>query len=60
MITSILIFIIVILLINTLITNIQLRKLITELEGGNPNELRDKVKEFKKEYKSMIKRWGKF
>ena len=49
MIISILIFIIILLLINTLITNIQLRKLITELEGGNPNELRDKVKEFKKE-----------
>jgi len=60
MIISFLILIIILLLINTLITNIQLRKLITELEGGNPNELRDKVKEFKKEYKSMIKRWGKF
>jgi len=60
MIISILIFIIILLLINTLITNIQLRKLIKELEGGNPNEFRDKVKKFQKEYKSMIKRWGKF
>jgi len=60
MITTILIFIIIVLLINTLVTNIQLRKLITELEGGNPNEFRDKVKKFQKEYKSMIKRWGKF
>lgn len=60
MITTILILIIIVLLINTAITNIQLRKLIKELEGGNPNEFRDKVKEFKKEYKSMIKRWGRF
>ena len=30
------------------------------LNNENPNELRDKVKEFKKEYKSLIKRWGKF
>jgi hypothetical protein len=30
------------------------------LEGGNPNEFRDNIKKFKKEYKSMIKRWGKF
>ena len=49
MITSILIFIIILLLINTLITNIQLRKLIKELEGENPNEFKDKIEEFKKE-----------
>ena len=60
MIITTLIFIIIVLLINTLITNIQLRKLITELEGGNPNEFRDKVKKFQQEYKSLIKRWGKF
>jgi len=60
MLTSFLIFIIILLLINTLITNIQVRKLIKELNGENPNELRDKAKKFKKEYKSFIKRWGKF
>ena len=60
MLTSFLIFIIILLLINTLITNIQVRKIMKILNNENPNELRDKVKEFKKEYKSMIKRWGKF
>jgi len=34
--------------------------MITELEGGNPNEFKEKLKKFHKEYKSMIKRWGKF
>jgi lantibiotic modifying enzyme len=60
MLTSFLIFIIILLLINTLITNIQVRKLIKELNGENPNEFRDNAKKFKKEYKSFIKRWGKF
>jgi len=30
------------------------------LNNENPNEFRDKAKKFKKEYKSFIKRWGKF
>ncbi|MBA94940.1 MAG: hypothetical protein CMP21_04180 [Rickettsiales bacterium] len=56
----ILIFIIILLLINTLITNIQVKKIMKILNNENPNELRDKAKKFKKEYKSFIKRWGKF
>ena len=60
MITSILIFIIVILLINTFVTNIQVRRLIKELNGENPDEFKENVQKFKKEYKSMIKRWAKF
>ena len=60
MIVPFLIFIIVLLLINTLVTNIQVRKLIKELNGENPNEFRDNIKKFQKEYKSLIKRWGKF
>ena len=60
MIAPFLIFIIILLLINTIITNIQVRKLIKELNGENPNEFRDKIKKFQKEYKSLIKRWGKF
>ena len=56
----ILIFIIIVLLINTLITNIQVRKIMKVLNDENPNEFRDKIKKFPKEYKSLIKRWGKF
>ena len=56
----ILIFIIILLLINTLITNIQVRKIMKVLNDENPNEFRDKIKKFQKEYKSLIKRWGKF
>ena len=55
-----LIFIIVLLLINTLITNIQVKKIMKILNDENPNEFRDKIKKFQKEYKSFIKRWGKF
>ncbi len=60
MLTSFLIFIIILLLINTLITNIQVKKIMKILNNENPNEFRDKAKKFKKEYKSFIKRWGKF
>ncbi len=55
-----LIFIIILLLINTFLTNIQVRRLIKELNGENPDEFRDKIKKFQREYKSLIKRWGKF
>jgi hypothetical protein len=34
--------------------------LIKELNGENPDEFKENVQKFKKEYKSMIKRWGKF
>jgi len=34
--------------------------MIKELDGENPNEFKEKLKKFHKEYKSMIKRWGKF
>lgn len=60
MMVYILSFIILILLINTIITNIQVRKIIKILNDENPDEFKEKIQEFKNEYKSFVKRWGKF
>ena len=60
MMVYILSFIILILLINTIITNIQVRKIIKILNDENPDEFKEKIQEFKSEYKSFVKRWGKF
>ena len=53
-------FIILILLINTIVTNIQVRRIIKILNDENPDEFKEKIQEFKNEYKSFVKRWGKF
>ena len=53
-------FIILILLINTVVTNIQVRRIIKILNDENPDEFKEKIQEFKNEYKSFVKRWGKF
>ena len=60
MIVYILSLIILVLLVNTIITNIQVRKILKILNDENPDEFKEKIQEFKNEYKSFVKRWGKF
>lgn len=60
MITFLLCFIIIILLTNTIITHIEIKRMLKLLNDENPDEFKEKIKEFKKEYRTFIKRWGKF
>ncbi len=60
MITFLLCFIIIILLTNTIITHIEIKRMLKLLNDENPDEFKEKFQEFKKEYRTFIKRWGKF
>ena len=60
MITFLLCFIIIILLTNTIITHIEIKRMLKLLNDENPDEFKEKIKEFKNEYRTFIKRWGKF
>lgn len=60
MITFLLCLIIIILLTNTIITHIEIKRILKLLNDENPDEFKQKFQQFKNEYKSFIKRWGKF
>ena len=60
MITFLLCLIIIILLTNTIITHIEIKRMLKLLNDENPDEFKEKFQEFKKEYRTFIKRWGKF
>ena len=60
MINFLLCLIIIILLINTLITNITIRKIIKDLENPQQKQKPNKIKQKIDEYRTFIKRWGKF
>ena len=60
MITFLLCFIIIILLTNTIITHIEIKRMLKLLNDENPDEFKEKFQEFKNEYRTFIKRWGKF
>lgn len=60
MITFLLCLIIIILLTNTIITHIEIKRMLKLLNDENPDEFKQKFQQFKNEYRTFIKRWGKF
>lgn len=60
MITFLLCLIIFILLTNTIITHIEIKRMLKLLNDENPDEFKQKFQQFKNEYRTFIRRWGKF